>query len=102
MSHTESNQSQTNAILPAITVKAPTRISAPGQVHGKNLQKYAHGLVFCTSEMTRAGSVPNNPPMGQLLGETMVTNTCVIETLVGTRRRNEGTTYYFIKYCCVK
>ena len=88
--------------VPAIPVKAPTRKSAPGRVHGKNPQKCAHGPVFCTSEVTHAGSVPNNPPMGQLLGETMVSITCVINTLSGTWRSNEGATYYFTKYCCVK
>ena len=88
--------------LPAIPVKAPTRKSAPGRVHGKNPQKCAHGPVFCTSEVTHAGSVPNNPPMGQLLGETMDSITCVINTLSGTWRSNEGATYYFTKYCCVK
>ena len=88
--------------LPAIPVKAPTRKSAPGRVHGKNPQKCAHGPVFCTSEVTHAGSVPNNPPMGQLLGETMVSITCVINTLTGTWRSSEGATFYFPKYCCVK
>ena len=88
--------------LPAIPVKAPTRKSAPGRVHGKNPQKCAHGPVFCTSEVTRPRSVPNNPPMGQLLGETMVLITCVMNTLSGTWRSNEGATYYFTKYCCVK
>ena len=88
--------------VPAIPVKAPTRKSAPGRVHGKNPQKCAHGPVFCISEVTHAGSVPNNPPMGQLLGETMVSITCVINTLSGTWRSNEGATYYFTKYCCVK
>ena len=89
-------------VLPAIPVKAPTRKSAPGRVHGKNPQKCAHGPVFCTSEVTHAGSVPNNPPMGQLLGETMVSITFVTNTLSGTWRSNEGETYYFTKYCCVK
>ena len=84
--------------LPAIPVKAPTRKSAPGRVHGKNPQKCAHGPVFCTSEVTHAGSVPNNPPMGQLLGETMVSITCVIYTLTGTWRSSEGATFYFPKY----
>ena len=89
--------------LPAIPVKTPTRKSAPGRVHGqKNPQKCAHEPVFCTSELTRAGSVPNNSPMGQLLEETMVFITCVINTLSGTWRSNEGATYYFTKYCCVK
>ena len=88
--------------VPAIPVKSPTRKSAPGRVHGKNPQKCAHEPVFCTSEVTRAGSVPNNPPMGQVLGETMVSITCVTNTLSGTWRSNEGATYYFTKYCCVK
>ena len=88
--------------IPAIPVKAPTRKSAPGRIHGKNPQKCAHGPVFCTSEVTHAGSVPNNPPMGQLLGETMVSITYVINTLSGTWRSNEGETYYFTKYCCEK
>ena len=88
--------------IPAIPVKAPTRKSAPGRVNGKNPPKCAHGPVFCTSEVTHAGSVPNNPPMGQLLGETMVSITCVINTLTGTWRSSEGATCYFPKYCCVK
>ena len=83
-------------ILPAIPVKAPTQKSAPGRVHGKNPKTCAHGPVFCTSEVIRAGRVPNNPPMDQLLGETMVTITCVITTWPGTRRSNEGAIYYFI------
>ena len=60
------------------------------------------GPFFCTSEMTGTRSVPNNPPRGQLLGETMYTITCVIKTLSGTRRSNEGKKYNFIIYCCVK
>ena len=74
-----------NIKLPAIPVKAPTRKSTPGRVHGKNPQKCAHGPVLCTSEVTRAGSIPNNPPMGQLLEETRVSIACVIKTL-GTFR----------------
>ena len=58
--------------VPAIPVKEPTRKSVPGRVHGENPQKCAHGPVFCTSEVTRARSFPNNPPMGQLLGLAMV------------------------------
>ena len=97
-----SSQGTSEPITPAIPVKSPTRKYAPGRVHGKNPQKCAHGPVFCTSEVTHAGIVPNNPPMGQLLGENMVSITCVINILSGTWRSNEGATYYFTKYCCVK
>ena len=61
-----------------------------GWFHGKHPPKSAHGLVCCTSEVTRAGSVPNNPPVDQLLGETMVSITCVINTLSGTWRSPGG------------
>ena len=79
-----------------------TRKSAPGRVHERNPLKCAHGPVFCTSEVTRAGSVPNNPPMGQLLGGNQGFDYLRNKYIVWYMRSNEGATYYFTKYCCVK
>ena len=96
----EEKQTQTTTGNPRISAHSKIR---PWAGSGKNIPKNVPmGRFFCISEVTHAGSVPNNPPMGQLLGETIVSITCVINTLSGTWRSNEGATYYSTKYCCVK